>query len=106
MIGANGLANPRDFMTPKAAYVNDSGVSWEIISKFNGQLFVAKQNHTPFDVVAWHGNYVPYKYDLAKFCVVNSVSYDHMVCIIPFPWTMNHLTRIAVMHRTHPFSLC
>jgi homogentisate 1,2-dioxygenase len=49
------------------------------VTKFLGKLFVARQNHSPFDVVAWHGNYAPYKYDLAKFCVINSVSYDHIV---------------------------
>lgn len=78
-IGANGLANPRDFVTPKAAFVKESGVEWEIITKFAGKLFSAKQNHTPFDVVAWHGNYAPYKYDLAKFCAINSVTFDHIV---------------------------
>ncbi|CDH58811.1 homogentisate-dioxygenase [Lichtheimia corymbifera JMRC:FSU:9682] len=77
-IGANGLANPRDFVTPKAAFVKESGVEWEIITKFAGKLFSAKQNHIPFDVVAWHGNYAPYKYDLAKFCAVNSVTFDHI----------------------------
>ncbi|KAI9310304.1 homogentisate 1,2-dioxygenase [Dichotomocladium elegans] len=80
-IGANGLANPRDFLTPKAAYTHDKagrGQLWQIVTKYGGKLFVAEQNHTPFDVVAWHGNYVPYKYDLAKFCVINTVSYDHI----------------------------
>ena len=48
-----------------------------MISKFQGHLFVAKQNHSCFDVIAWHGNYVPYKYDLTKFSVINSVSFDH-----------------------------
>lgn len=43
---------------------------------------MAIQTHTPFDVVAWHGNYAPYKYDLAKFCVINTVSYDHIVSIL------------------------
>ena len=78
-IGANGLANPRDFMTPVAAFEQEDNVEWTIISKFNGQLFAARQNHTPFDVVAWHGNYAPYKYDLDNFCVINTVSYDHIV---------------------------
>jgi homogentisate 1,2-dioxygenase len=78
-IGANGLANPRDFETPVAAYDEEDGEEWTIIAKYNGKLFEAKQNHTPFDVVAWHGNYAPYKYDLSKFCVVNSVSFDHLV---------------------------
>ncbi|KAF1798758.1 homogentisate 1,2-dioxygenase [Mucor lusitanicus] len=77
-IGANGLANPRDFLTPKAAFEEENNVDWEIVTKFNGQMFSAKQKHTPFDVVAWHGNYAPYKYNLANFCVINSVSFDHI----------------------------
>jgi homogentisate 1,2-dioxygenase len=56
--------------------------NYEIISKFQGSLFIARQNHSPFDVVAWHGNYVPYKYDLAKFMVINSVSFDHCVSVL------------------------
>lgn len=78
-IGANGLANQRDFVTPKAWYEDADNEEWEIVTKFLGKLFMAKQDHSPFDVVAWHGNYAPYKYDLAKFCVINSVSYDHIV---------------------------
>ncbi|KAI8083863.1 homogentisate 1,2-dioxygenase [Thamnidium elegans] len=77
-IGANGLANPRDFLTPKAAFDQENNVDWKIITKFNGKMFTAKQSHTPFDVVAWHGNYAPYKYDLANFCTINSVSFDHI----------------------------
>lgn len=77
--GANGLANQRDFVTPKAWYEDADNEEWEIVTKFLGKLFMAKQDHSPFDVVAWHGNYAPYKYDLAKFCVINSVSYDHIV---------------------------
>ncbi|KAH8323252.1 hypothetical protein KR067_003777, partial [Drosophila pandora] len=76
-IGANGLANPRDFETPVAWFSDKDINDFQVISKFQGSLFVAKQNHTVFDVVAWHGNYVPYKYDLAKFMVINSVSFDH-----------------------------
>lgn len=78
-IGSNGLANPRDFLTPVASFDEDSDSDWEIITKFNGKMFTAKQKHTPFDVVAWHGNYAPYKYNLVNFCVVNSVSFDHIV---------------------------
>ncbi|KAI8370288.1 hypothetical protein BD560DRAFT_352115 [Blakeslea trispora] len=77
-IGANGLANPRDFMTPVAAFEQEDSVEWTIVTKFNGQLFAAKQTHTPFDVVAWHGNYAPYKYNLDNFCVINTVSFDHI----------------------------
>ena len=85
-IGANGLANPRDFVTPKANYTKENNVEWQIVTKFDNKLFVAEQQHTPFDVVAWHGNYVPYKYDLAKFCVINTVSYDHIVSISLFSY--------------------
>ncbi|XP_055632303.1 homogentisate 1,2-dioxygenase [Toxorhynchites rutilus septentrionalis] len=76
-IGANGLANPRDFLTPTAWFEDRSVQGFKIISKYQGALFVASQNHSPFDVAAWHGNYVPYKYDLARFMVINSVSFDH-----------------------------
>ncbi|XP_055706109.1 homogentisate 1,2-dioxygenase isoform X2 [Phlebotomus papatasi] len=76
-IGANGLANPRDFKTPVAWFEDREVDSFKIISKFQGALFVATQKHSPFDVVAWHGNYAPYKYSLADFMVINSVSFDH-----------------------------
>ncbi|KAG6455113.1 homogentisate 1,2-dioxygenase [Manduca sexta] len=76
-IGANGLANPRDFLTPVAHYIDEKIPGFKIISKYQGALFVAEQGHSPFDVVAWHGNYVPYKYDLNKFMVINAVLYDH-----------------------------
>jgi len=78
-IGANGLANPRDFLTPVAWYEDREVNPYTIISKYQGHLFVAHQDHSPFDVVAWHGNYAPYKYDLAKYCVINTVSFDHVV---------------------------
>eukprot|EP00056_Hartaetosiga_gracilis_P014348 m.240367 g.240367 ORF g.240367 m.240367 type:complete len:474 (-) comp14927_c0_seq1:92-1513(-) len=76
-IGANGLANPRDFLTPVAAY-EDVDETFVVYNKYQGVMFAAEQDHTPFDVVGWHGNYAPFKYDLAKFCVVNSVSFDHL----------------------------
>ena len=75
-IGANGLANQRDFETP-VAWFEDVKVNTEIVVKFAGGLFAADQGHSPFDVVAWHGNYAPYKYDLRKFNTINSVSFDH-----------------------------
>lgn len=75
-IGANGLANPRDFLTPVAWY-EDNDVQYEIVGKYQGKLFICEQDHSPFDVVAWFGNYVPYKYDLTNFMVINSVSFDH-----------------------------
>jgi homogentisate 1,2-dioxygenase len=75
-IGANGLANPRDFLTPVAAYEDIDG-DFELVAKFGGRLWSARIDHSPLDVVAWHGNYAPYKYDLAKFNVINTVSFDH-----------------------------
>lgn len=75
-IGANGLANPRDFLTPVAAYEEREG-SFEMVAKFCGNLWSAPINHSPLDVVAWHGNYAPYKYDLTRFNTINTVSFDH-----------------------------
>ncbi|XP_027201517.1 homogentisate 1,2-dioxygenase [Dermatophagoides pteronyssinus] len=76
-IGANGLANPRHFLTPVAYYEDKDHIKYEVINKYCGKLFAAQMEHSPFDVVAWYGNYVPYKYDLSKFMVINTVSYDH-----------------------------
>jgi homogentisate 1,2-dioxygenase len=75
-IGANGLANPRDFQTPVAAYEDQEG-EFELIAKFQGHLWAAEIDHSPLDVVAWHGNYAPYKYDLSCFNTINTVSFDH-----------------------------
>lgn len=75
-IGANGLANPRDFMTPTAWYEDRDG-DHELVTKFAGGFWVATLDHSPLDVVAWHGNYAPYKYDLATFNAINTVSFDH-----------------------------
>lgn len=57
----------------------DIDAEYTIINKYQGKLFCTKQNHSPFDVVAWHGNYAPYKYDLEKFVTINTVSVDHCV---------------------------
>jgi homogentisate 1,2-dioxygenase len=74
-IGSNGLANPRDFLTPVAAF--EDAEPTEIVQKFMGGLWSTQLDHSPFDVVAWHGNYVPYKYDLARFHVIGTISFDH-----------------------------
>ncbi len=76
LIGANGLANPRDFLTPVAAFEDRQG-EFELIAKFGGRLWSARIDHSPLSVVAWHGNYAPYKYDLARFNTMNTVSFDH-----------------------------
>jgi homogentisate 1,2-dioxygenase len=75
-IGSNGLANARDFQTPLAHY-EDLDVGCELVAKFSGRLWTAAMDHSPLDVVAWHGNYAPYKYDLRRFNSMGSISYDH-----------------------------
>ena len=75
-IGANGLANSRDFETP-AAWYEDRDKPTRIIQKFGGRLWSAVIDHSPLDVVAWHGNLAPYRYDLTRFNTMNTVSFDH-----------------------------
>ncbi|MCE7080773.1 homogentisate 1,2-dioxygenase [Streptomyces sp. ST2-7A] len=75
-IGANGLAAPRDFIAPEAAW-EESGGPVEVITKYGGALWSAEWDHTPLDVVAWHGTLVPYVYDLRRFNVLGSISFDH-----------------------------
>jgi len=75
-IGANGLANARDFDTP-VAWFEDKDEPMEVIQKSLGSLWVTTLDHSPLDVVAWHGNYAPWRYELAKFNTINTVSFDH-----------------------------
>jgi homogentisate 1,2-dioxygenase len=75
-IGSNGLANPRDFLSPAAGFEDREG-DFELVAKFCGNLWRAPIGHSPLDVVAWHGNYAPYKYDLRHFNTIGSISYDH-----------------------------
>jgi homogentisate 1,2-dioxygenase len=75
-LGSNGLANSRDFQTPIARYEDADG-ECELIGKFLSRLWSARMDHSPLDVVAWHGNYAPYKYDLRRFNTMGSTSYDH-----------------------------
>ncbi|MEP5764285.1 MAG: homogentisate 1,2-dioxygenase [Halieaceae bacterium] len=75
-VGANGYANDRDFLYPVAAYEELDG-EFELLCKFSGQLFTAPISHSPLDVVAWTGNSAAYKYQLSRFNVMGSVSYDH-----------------------------
>lgn len=107
-IGANGLANPRDFEIPQAWFEDKdfgnvrSSDYFHIYNKYIGKMFEVDLDHSPFDVVGWHGkfihtvlavryglffnlfigNYYPFKYDLRKFNCINSVSYDHPVCFV------------------------
>jgi homogentisate 1,2-dioxygenase len=75
-IGSNGLASSRDFLTPVAAF-EDRDERAQVVRKFMGKLWAADYDHCPLDVVAWHGNLAPYKYDLARFQAINTVSFDH-----------------------------
>lgn len=75
-IGANALANPRDFETAMA-WFEDKDEPWEIVQKFQGRLWTTTLDHSPFDVVAWHGNLAPCRYDLTRFNTINTVSFDH-----------------------------
>lgn len=77
LIGSNGLANPRHFLFPKAAYENAVDKPVSLICKYQHRLWLAKSNHSPLNVVAWHGNYAPYSYDLSLFNTINTVSFDH-----------------------------
>ncbi len=75
-IGANGLANARDFETPVAWY-EDVDTPCTVVQKFQGGLWTTTLDHSPFDVVAWHGNLAPCRYDLTRFNTINTVSFDH-----------------------------
>lgn len=98
-IGSNGLANPRDFLTPHAAYEDLDGAAvgqgFELIAKFQGHLWRAPIDHSPLDVVGWHGNYAPYKYDLRRFNAIGSISFDH-----PDPSIFTVLTSPSEIHGT------
>jgi homogentisate 1,2-dioxygenase len=93
-IGANGLANPRDFLIPVAAY-EDISEDFEVVAKYGGRLWASAIDHSPLNVVGWHGNYAPYKYDLANFNCINSVSFDH-----PDPSIYTVLTAPSEIHGT------
>ena len=75
-IGSNGLAAARDFLAPSAWYDEQPGPT-EVVARMGGHLWSTRLAHSPLDVVAWHGNYYPYKYDLARFNAINTVSFDH-----------------------------
>ena len=75
-IGSNGLANPRDFQAPVAAFEAADG-TYEIVKKFGGALWRSEQAHSPFNVIAWHGNLTPLRYDTAHFMTIGSISFDH-----------------------------
>ncbi len=98
-IGSNGLANARDFLTPVAAFEDIEG-EFELVAKFQGQLWRARDRSSPLDVVAWHGNYAPYKYDLRRFNTIGSISYDHPD---PSIFTVLTFAQRHARHRQHGF---
>ena len=75
-IGANGLANPEHFEYP-TAWFEDKKEEWTIINKYIGEMFEAKSDFSPYDVVGWKGSYSAYKYDMSKYNTIGSISYDH-----------------------------
>ena len=75
-IGSNGLANARDFEAPVAWHEQEQG-EYQIVKRYGGKLWRATQAHSPFNVVAWHGNLVPYRWDTSRFMTINTVSFDH-----------------------------
>lgn len=76
LIGSNSLANPRDFQIPVAWY-EDKDCKFTLINKYQSKFFVTEYDHSIFNVIAWHGDYVPYKYDLEKFNTLGTISFDH-----------------------------
>ncbi|WP_312959398.1 homogentisate 1,2-dioxygenase [Stutzerimonas nitrititolerans] len=91
-IGSNGLANPRDFLAP-VAYFEERDEPVQLVQKFLGELWSTELDHSPLDVVAWHGNNVPYKYDLRRFNTIGTVSFDH-----PDPSIFTVLTSPSAIH--------
>jgi homogentisate 1,2-dioxygenase len=75
-IGSNGMADARHFLAPVAAY-EDRACAFQIVNKLGGHLYAASQEHSPFDVVAWHGNHAPFAYDLSLYNAMGSVTWDH-----------------------------
>ena len=91
-IGANGLANPRDFETPVAWFEDREGPV-EVVQKYGGHLWTTTLDHSPLDVVAWHGNLAPWRYDLSTFNAIGTVSFDH-----PDPSIFTVLTSPSSVH--------
>ena len=94
VIGANGLANPRDFEFPVAHFEDKEG-DFELLARYQGSLWRAKLNQSPLDSVAWYGNYAPYRYDLQKYNTIGTVSFDH-----PDPSIFTVLTSVSAVPGT------
>lgn len=101
IIGSTGLANVRDFEIPTAYFegqvVDGKAVAatsegeWTIVSRLDTRRWHCTQSRTPFDVAGWHGTSYPYKYDLAKFCVMGNLLFDeHDPCLFTVLSAPNH----------------
>ena len=76
LVGANGLADERHFRAPVASF-EDLEAPYEIVHKQGGDLWRTTVNASPFDVVAWHGRYAPFKFDLMDFNAYWGANWDH-----------------------------
>ena len=98
-IGTSGLANARDFVAPVAAFEDREG-DFRIVAKFGGGLWEAEIDHSPLDIVAWRGNYVPFKYDLNRFQCINTVTFDHpdpsIYCVLASPTAVHGVPNVEI----------
>ena len=95
-VGANGLTEPRHFVCPRARYEDRLAPGYRIVNKYCGRLYECRQDYSPYDVVAWHGNYTPHRYDLMDFSPVSNVRFDH-----PDPSIYTVLSAPMDEHGTH-----
>jgi homogentisate 1,2-dioxygenase len=98
-IGTFGLANSRDFFAPVAAFEDREG-DFRLVAKFGGGLWEAEIDHSPLNIVAWRGNYTPYKYDLNRFQCINTVTFDHpdpsIYCVLASPTAVHGVSNIEI----------
>jgi homogentisate 1,2-dioxygenase len=98
-IGTFGLANARDFMAPVAAFEDRDG-DFRVVAKYGGGMWEAEIDHSPLDIVAWRGNYVPFKYDLYRFQCINTVTFDHpdpsIYCVLASPTSVPGTSNVEI----------
>jgi homogentisate 1,2-dioxygenase len=98
-IGTFGLANARDFLAPVAAFEDREG-DFRLVAKYGSGLWEAEIGHSPLNVVAWRGNYTPYKYDLNRFQCINTVTFDHpdpsIYCVLASPTAVHGFSNVEI----------
>jgi homogentisate 1,2-dioxygenase len=98
-IGTFGLANSRDFLAPVAAFEDREG-DFRLVAKYGGGMWEAEIDHSPLNIVAWRGNYVPYKYDLNRFQCINTVTFDHpdpsIYCVLASPTAVPGFSNVEI----------